>query len=57
MWSLGKVVKTPEVMRVYIGSFWDQPYAAPGKENEKLFEAETAVFTKLICNLKALGST
>jgi GTP-binding protein EngB required for normal cell division len=23
MWSLGKVVQTPEVMRVYIGSFWD----------------------------------
>lgn len=23
MWSLGKVVNTPEVMRVYIGSFWD----------------------------------
>ena len=57
MWSLVTVAKTTEVMRVYIGSFWDQPYAAPGKENEKLFEAETAVFTKLICNLKALGST
>ncbi|KAI8815637.1 P-loop containing nucleoside triphosphate hydrolase protein [Fimicolochytrium jonesii] len=25
MWSLGKVLQTPEVMRVYIGSFWDQP--------------------------------
>lgn len=25
MWSLGKVVNTPEVMRVYIGSFWDGP--------------------------------
>lgn len=23
MWSLGKVVNTPEVMRVYIGSFWE----------------------------------
>jgi predicted GTPase len=23
MWSLGKVVATPEVARVYIGSFWD----------------------------------
>ncbi|KAF9430132.1 3-hydroxyisobutyryl-CoA hydrolase [Entomortierella beljakovae] len=22
MWSLGKVVQTPEVMRVYLGSFW-----------------------------------
>ena len=25
MWSIGKVVKTPEVLRVYVGSFWDQP--------------------------------
>lgn len=25
MWSLGKVLNTPEVARVYIGSFWDEP--------------------------------
>lgn len=25
MWSLGKVMNTPEVCRVYMGSFWDQP--------------------------------
>jgi hypothetical protein len=25
MWSLGKVMLTPEVCRVYIGSFWDKP--------------------------------
>jgi len=25
MWSLGKVVQTPEVCRVYMGSFWDAP--------------------------------
>lgn len=25
MWSLGKVVQTPEVCRVYLGSFWDEP--------------------------------
>ncbi|XP_039287846.1 EH domain-containing protein 3 [Nilaparvata lugens] len=24
MWSLGKVLQTPEVARVYIGSFWDE---------------------------------
>jgi hypothetical protein len=38
MWSLGKVVRTPEVMRVYIGSFWDQPYQ--NEEFKKLFDAE-----------------
>jgi GTPase SAR1 family protein len=26
MWSLGKVMNTPEVCRVYMGSFWDTPY-------------------------------
>ena len=25
MWSLGRVIKNPEVTRVYLGSFWDQP--------------------------------
>jgi len=38
MWSLGKVIQTPEVMRVYISSFWDNEYQ--NKENSKLFDAE-----------------
>ncbi|XP_068212195.1 EH domain-containing protein 3 isoform X1 [Palaemon carinicauda] len=38
MWSLGKVLNTPEVARVYIGSFWDQPLRYD--VNRKLFEAE-----------------
>ena len=38
MWSLGKVLNTPEVARVYIGSFWDQPLRYD--YNRKLFEAE-----------------
>ncbi|KAH9518274.1 EH domain-containing protein 4 [Dermatophagoides farinae] len=38
MWSLGKVLNTPEVARVYIGSFWDQPLQF--SQNRKLFEAE-----------------
>mmetsp|Transcript_216 Transcript_216/g.533 ORF Transcript_216/g.533 Transcript_216/m.533 type:complete len:485 (-) Transcript_216:2307-3761(-) len=25
MWSMGKIFSTPEVMRVYTGSFWDKP--------------------------------
>ena len=25
MWSLGKVVGTPEACRIYLGSFWDAP--------------------------------
>lgn len=38
MWSMGKVLKTPEVMRVFIGSFWDQELVH--KDNAALFEAE-----------------
>jgi GTPase SAR1 family protein len=38
MWSLGKVVNSPEVVRVYIGSFWDKQLQFD--ENRQLFEAE-----------------
>ena len=38
MWSLGKVLATPEVSRVYIGSFWNEPLRFD--MNRKLFEAE-----------------
>lgn len=45
MWSLGKVLKTPEVMRVYLGSFWSQPRQTHGEDGssstpEALFDAE-----------------
>ncbi|XP_076271389.1 EH domain-containing protein 1-like isoform X1 [Rhynchophorus ferrugineus] len=39
MWSLGKVLQTPEVVRVFIGTFWDQPLRYD--INRKLFEDET----------------
>uniref|UniRef100_A0A0K8TAP2 EH domain-containing protein 1 n=1 Tax=Lygus hesperus TaxID=30085 RepID=A0A0K8TAP2_LYGHE len=38
MWALGKVLQTPEVARVYIGSFWDRPH--PHELNSRLFEDE-----------------
>ncbi|KAL5574774.1 hypothetical protein UlMin_018011 [Ulmus minor] len=42
MWSLGKVLNTPEVVRVYIGSFNDKPIneAALGPMGRELFEKE-----------------
>ncbi|KAI4374789.1 hypothetical protein MLD38_012742 [Melastoma candidum] len=42
MWSLGKVLNTPEVSRVYIGSFNDKPIneAASGPIGKELFEKE-----------------
>ncbi|XP_045470249.1 EH domain-containing protein 1-like isoform X3 [Harmonia axyridis] len=48
MWSLGKVFQTPEVVRVYIGSFWDQPLRFDS--NKQLFEDETQdLFKDLQC--------
>ncbi|VEL19060.1 unnamed protein product [Protopolystoma xenopodis] len=38
MWSLGKILYTPEVARVYIGTFWDKPLHFD--TNRKLFELE-----------------
>ncbi|CAH1451012.1 unnamed protein product [Lactuca virosa] len=42
MWSLGKVLNTPEVMRVYIGSFNDKPInvSDDGPMGAELFEKE-----------------
>lgn len=42
MWSLGKVIRSPEVLRVYIGSFWNKPLNASGASNEPLFTKEQA---------------
>eukprot|EP00494_Astrolonche_serrata_P003090 UN03096 len=49
MWSLGKVFKTPEVLRVFVGSFWDQPYS--NDHNSELFDKEAQ---DLISDLKSL---
>jgi len=49
MWSLGKVFKTPEVLRVYVGSYWDKEYA--NDHNAELFDAESA---DLLSDLKSL---
>lgn len=38
MWSLGKVVQTPEACRVYLGSFWDAPLKLD--DNRVLLERE-----------------
>jgi len=48
MWSLGKIVDTPEVSRVYIGSFWDEPLN--NDEQRRLFESEeNDLYTHLAC--------
>jgi EH domain-containing protein 1 len=40
MWSIGKVMATPEVLRVYVGSFWSEPLLY--SDNAELFEMEEA---------------
>lgn len=51
MWSLGKVVNTPEVLRVYISSFWDRPYDKAGAKFKDLFDKEKA---DLLADLRAI---
>lgn len=49
MWSLGKVIRTPEVLRVFIGSFWDGPIN--NAEIVNLLRSEQA---DLLADLRAL---
>lgn len=49
MWSLGKVIIAPEALRVYIGSFWDQPLKS--LELAKLLNSEQG---DLLADLKSL---
>ena len=38
LWSMGKVISTPEVLKVYVGSFWDSPLK--NEDNKELFKRE-----------------
>ena len=38
LWSLGKTMTSPEVARVYVGSFWQEPLQT--LDNAELFEQE-----------------
>ncbi|KAJ3384637.1 Dynamin [Lobulomyces angularis] len=53
MWSLGKVLATPEVPRVYIGSFWDEPLRF--NDFETLLVAEQRDLLKDIRQLPRMG--
>lgn len=55
MWSLGKVLTTPEVARVYVGSFWDRPLDKD--DMRKLFEAEEQDLFKDIQQLQRRDAT
>ena len=38
MWNLGKILQTPEVARMYVGSFWDEEYKC--KDLERLLNQD-----------------
>ncbi|KAF9336552.1 3-hydroxyisobutyryl-CoA hydrolase [Podila minutissima] len=46
MWSLGKVIQTPEVMRVFLGSFWLHRPSNAFEDCRALLEAEQADLLK-----------
>lgn len=44
LWSLGKTINSPEVLRVYVGSFWSEPLR--NMDNAELFEQEESDLMK-----------
>jgi len=44
LWNVGKVLRTPEVARVYISSFWDESYRY--KDHRALFDEDKAAVLK-----------
>jgi len=49
MWSLGKTMGSPEVARVYVGSFWQEPLQ--NLDNAQLFEDEEKDLMKDLATL------
>lgn len=49
MWSLGSIIASPEVPRVYIGSFWDAPFREGGMR--ALMEAEESDLVQELASL------
>jgi hypothetical protein len=48
LWSLGKVLKTPEVVRVYVLSLWDhQREGVPSLQRELLLQEEGDLLKEL----------
>lgn len=52
MWSLGKVIQTPEVLRVYLTSFWVEKPANCFEDCRDLIEAEQKDLLKDLRNLR-----
>uniref|UniRef100_A0A2S2P5X6 EH domain-containing protein 3 n=1 Tax=Schizaphis graminum TaxID=13262 RepID=A0A2S2P5X6_SCHGA len=62
MWALGKTIDCPEVPRVYVGSFWDQPYKNDvnrimfnEEENDLFQDMKSLPHNSLISKLNHIG--
>jgi len=49
MWSMGKIFNSPEVVRVYTGSYWDEPLVHDDFEN--MFESDEWLLINELVNL------
>ena len=54
LWSLGKVIDTPEVTRVYIGSFWAEPLK--NEDTAPLLEMEMVDLLRDLAALPRMGA-
>ena len=54
MWNLGRVITTPEVTKLYIGSFWDEPLK--NEETKKLMEKEMSDLMTDLSSLPRLAA-
>ena len=50
-WYMGKVVKTPDVPKVYISSFWKEPLKIENKEMRHQLEQEKRNLFQVICDV------
>lgn len=53
MWSMGKIFHTPEVVRVYTGSYWDEPLVHDDYQN--MFETDEWNLLNELVNLPAVS--
>ena len=49
LWSMGKIFRTPEVSRVYCGSYWDQPLVH--SDYEEMFKKDEDMLVEELKNL------
>ena len=55
IWSLGRVIETPEVTKVYIGSFWNEPLK--NEDTKTLMEKEMSDLVEVdLASLPRMGA-